>query len=205
MPCCRSTKPLAGVGKRKFLNCRARFPMRRNDMCFRGNTHEDLTINLFLPLHDALWTADHMVIKVANLKCEASSDSQAIYSPIVSKSRSIMTIGCWHSHRLLWRGFPKHCFLHMERDSAKHKKYIWNHQALRRNARSHSSRLTECVEKQFASRKILDSTKIVGTLSGFSQSGQRRGRSWWHGNGLNCEARGDFLENNDVSDLTIDC
>jgi len=37
-----------------------------------------------------------MAIEVANLKGEASSDSQAIYSPIASKSRSIMTIGFLH-------------------------------------------------------------------------------------------------------------
>ena len=36
--------------------------MRHNDMCFRGNPHMDLTINLFLPLHVALWTVDPMAI-----------------------------------------------------------------------------------------------------------------------------------------------
>ena len=51
---------------------------------------------------------DHMAIEVANLKCETCSDSQAIFRPIASKSRSIMTIG----------------FLHMEeRDCGQKQKY----------------------------------------------------------------------------------
>ena len=58
---CPSREKAVRVGE-KIQNCRSHTRMRHNDMCFRGTPHMDLTINLFLPLHVALWTVDPMAI-----------------------------------------------------------------------------------------------------------------------------------------------
>ena len=96
-----------------------------------------------------------MAIEVAHLKCEASSDSQAIYSPFASE----------------------------ERDCGQNQKYI-------SETKRREERTLKEVHWKSASRNNWR-VKRFWTLPKLSAHCQvkvdndERGRSWWHGKGLN--------------------